>query len=100
MELPDMAEEEIDVQEACDAGLVDREDLVDERSELLSLWLHCHCILAAILLLIISPSQPALISHTSMSTHSLHSLTHSLTHAMTHPPTHSCITLQLSRLNL
>ncbi len=33
MELPDMAEEEIDVQEACDAGLVDREDLVDELSE-------------------------------------------------------------------
>ncbi|DBA94392.1 TPA: hypothetical protein ACH3X1_001997 [Trebouxia sp. C0004] len=30
IELPDMAEEEIDVQEACDAGLVDREDLVDE----------------------------------------------------------------------
>ena len=34
MELPDMAEEGIDVQEACDAGLVDREDLVDEQSEL------------------------------------------------------------------
>ncbi len=34
MELPDVAEEEIDVQEACDAGLVDREDLVDEASEL------------------------------------------------------------------
>ena len=33
MELPDMVEEEIDVQEACDAGLVDREDLVDELSE-------------------------------------------------------------------
>ena len=33
MEMPDMAEEEIDVQEACDAGLVDREDLVDEASE-------------------------------------------------------------------
>lgn len=32
MELPDMTEEEIDVQEACDAGLVDREDLVDARS--------------------------------------------------------------------
>ena len=29
MELPDMVEEEIDVEEACDAGLVDREDLVD-----------------------------------------------------------------------
>ena len=36
MELPDMTEEEIDVQEACDAGLVDREDLVDEISEWLS----------------------------------------------------------------
>lgn len=28
-----MTEEEIDVQEACDAGLVDREDLVDMRSK-------------------------------------------------------------------
>ena len=33
LELPDMAEEEIDVQEACDAGLVDREDLVNEACE-------------------------------------------------------------------
>ena len=33
MEVPDMIDEEIDVQEACDAGLVDREDLVDELSE-------------------------------------------------------------------
>ena len=33
MELPDMTEEEIDVQEACDAGLVDREDLVDVQSK-------------------------------------------------------------------
>ena len=29
-----MTEEEIDVEEACDAGLVDREDLVDEQSKL------------------------------------------------------------------
>ena len=29
-----MAEEEVDVQEACDAGLVDREDLVDPASKL------------------------------------------------------------------
>ena len=34
MELPDMTEEEIDVEEACDAGLVDREDLVDAKSKL------------------------------------------------------------------
>ena len=33
LELPDTAEEEIDVQEACDAGFVDREDLVNEASE-------------------------------------------------------------------
>lgn len=33
MEVPDMTEEEIDVEEACDAGLVDREDLVDEKSK-------------------------------------------------------------------
>lgn len=31
-ELVNMTEEEIDVQEACDAGLVDREDLVDPLS--------------------------------------------------------------------
>lgn len=28
-----MIEEEVDVEEACDAGLVDREDLVDEKSK-------------------------------------------------------------------
>lgn len=33
LELPDMSEEEIDVQEACDAGFVDREDLVDMQSK-------------------------------------------------------------------
>ena len=33
MEVPDMTEEEIDVEEACDAGLVDREDLVNEKSK-------------------------------------------------------------------
>ncbi len=51
MELPDMAEEEIDVQEACDAGLVDREDLVDELSERVGcvcvgfmMYLKCCCL--------------------------------------------------------
>ncbi len=51
MELPDMAEEEIDVQEACDAGLVDREDLVDELSKQVGyvcvcfmIYLRCCCL--------------------------------------------------------
>ncbi len=51
MELPDMAEEEIDVQEACDAGLVDREDLVDELSKRVGyvcvcfmIYLRCCCL--------------------------------------------------------
>ena len=34
VELPDMHEEQIDVEEACDAGLVDREDLVNEKGAL------------------------------------------------------------------
>ena len=33
VEIPDMADEDIDVQEACDAGVVDREDLVNEASK-------------------------------------------------------------------
>ena len=44
IELPDMAEEEIDVQEACDAGLVDREDLVDELSK--QVGYVCVCFIA------------------------------------------------------
>lgn len=36
-----MTEEEIDVEEACDAGLVDREDLVNEKSKHSS-FLLCH----------------------------------------------------------
>ena len=40
VELPDMHEEEIDVEEACDAGLVDREDLVNEKGSL-----DCMCLI-------------------------------------------------------
>lgn len=39
----DMSEEEVDVQEACDAGLVDREDLVDPISTFCCIHKHNAC---------------------------------------------------------
>ena len=59
MELPDMNEEEVDVQEACDAGLVDREDLVNERSKHSFPLLYCSYLHIIVLLHELLPPTPA-----------------------------------------
>lgn len=62
-----MTEEEIDVEEACDAGLVDREDLVDARSKLYFLLFCSATILQQSLCYVINDTLPMTIRRHSSS---------------------------------